>query len=70
MRSGSLHFVDKDGNKHIAPEVSFVLFKPYEHQEYHIYKSVPRRKNLHGPPQFKKINNKSKPIEKPHFRQL
>ena len=38
MRSGSLHFVDKDGNKHIAPEGSFVLFKPYEHQEYHIYK--------------------------------
>ena len=37
MRSGSLHYVDDNGKEHIAPEGSFVIFKPYAHQEYTIY---------------------------------
>lgn len=37
MQKGSLHYKDKAGNNHIAPEGSFVLFKPKEHQEYTIF---------------------------------
>lgn len=36
MYSGSLHYFDKDGTEHIAPPGSFVLYKPYEHQEFYI----------------------------------
>lgn len=36
MHSGSLHYFDKDGTPHTAPPGSFVLYKPYEHQEFYI----------------------------------
>lgn len=36
MHNGQLHFFDKVGTAHIAPQGSFVLYKPYEHQEFYI----------------------------------
>ncbi len=35
---GPLHYYDKDGTEHIAPPESFLLFKPYEYQNYTIFK--------------------------------
>ncbi|MBO4734233.1 MAG: helix-turn-helix transcriptional regulator [Clostridia bacterium] len=39
MQHGSLHYFDKDGTEHIAPEGSFVLYKPLEYQKYNLYLS-------------------------------
>lgn len=36
MHRGCLHYFDNDGTAHIAPQGSFVLYKPYEHQEFYI----------------------------------
>lgn len=36
---GPLHYFDKNGTEHIAPENSFVLYKPKEYQNYTIYKN-------------------------------
>lgn len=36
MHKGSLHYFDKDGTAHVAPEGSFILYKPYEYQEFYI----------------------------------
>ena len=35
---GPLHYYDKDGTEHIAPAESFLLFKPYEYQNYTLFK--------------------------------
>lgn len=37
VHHGTMHYFDKDGTEHIAPEGSFLLYKPLEYQRYILY---------------------------------